>query len=55
MIFRLFDVFMMFIMFQFWPEQVYRFSTMKRLLPVCARYSKDNKPDIFPFKVINNT
>ena len=52
---RMFDAFMMMALLHLWPEQVYRFSTMKRLLPVGARYPKDNKPGIFPFKVINKT
>ncbi|VEN74510.1 conserved hypothetical protein [Candidatus Desulfarcum epimagneticum] len=48
---RLFDVSMMMLFLELWPEQVYRFSTRKLLPNKFERYNRHNRPSI-PFELI---
>lgn len=48
---RLFDVFMMMILFHIWPEQTYRFSTRNLLPGKANRLSMESKPEI-PYELM---
>ena len=50
---RLIDVLMMMILFHFWPEQTYRFSTRKLLPPKKNRLSKESRP-IIPYDLVKS-
>jgi len=50
---RLIDVLMMMILFHFWPEQTYRFSTRKILPPKKYRLSKESRP-IIPYDLVKS-
>ena len=50
---RIFNVLTMMITFHIRPEYVYKFSTHRRLMPRQAKYNKQLRPGVFPFKVHN--
>jgi hypothetical protein len=50
---RLKDVFIMMILFNIWPQQLYRFSTRKALLGKKNRFLKELKPAM-PFEILKN-
>ena len=54
MLMRLKDVFMMMILFNLWPEQLYRFSTRKFIPPKGAKHPRGAKPDLPCFKLIKS-
>ena len=50
---RLIDVLMMMILFHFWPEQTYRFSTRKFIPTKKNRFSKESRP-IIPYDLVQS-
>ena len=50
---RLIDVLMMMILFHFWPEQTYRFSTRKFIPTKKNRFSKESRP-IIPYDLVKS-